>query len=337
MLKTRLKAAFIRRQIRKRKIVKYSTIRMNTKQSSAEELFNDSSYFNGIANDGSFFLARMSFRTRRPNEHWLEVYFPDLGLLRQLNSPGEEGQGFKQGSLSFEMVNNSDQWKIAYQGEMTAESGIKAVKIDLIFKPQTPIVDFQFAANIEITANAIAAEPWSRAFFDKLKEIKKAHFEQGGQLTGAIEVDGESRAVDYASMRDHSWGIRKWGDWKRHAWMCGMLDNGDCLNLSMISYQFLGELCVGFYIRNNEVFYLTKGPKFADFGIDPLFPNKANLTLVFGENRVVEFSWERINFVPYTMDQGEYQIFEGISKGTVNGTPIKLVTEFGFNPLLYDL
>ena len=50
-----------------------------------EGLFNDSSYFNGLGDDGSYFLVRQSFRTTRGNEFWLELFFPDLGLLRLKN------------------------------------------------------------------------------------------------------------------------------------------------------------------------------------------------------------------------------------------------------------
>ena len=163
------------------------------------------------------------------------------------------------------------------------------------------------------------------------------HFEQGGKLSGTITVDGISQNYEFDSMRDHSWGVRKWDDWKRHIWMCGMLENGDCINVSTIKYDYLGQLSAGFYIRDGQVYFLRECPDMEDFAFDPMFPEKVSMQLEFEDGFKINFDWERQTFVPYSMDNGDYNIYEGISKGKANGHSTNLVTEFGFNPKHYDL
>ena len=301
-----------------------------------QELFNDSSYFNGISDDGSFFIVRQSFRTTRGNEYWLEVFFPDLGLLRLNQHPGEEGAGFQLGTLKFTPIKAGSEWDVSFQGEMDLDGTSKRVNIDLNFTAETPIIDFHNALIVDATAKAIANAKWSNSFFEKLKDSKKHHFEQGGRLKGVIEIDGTPRQVDFSSMRDHSWGIRKWGGWKRHIWIGGMMENKQCFNVSMVQYDYMGQLSAGFILEGDEVHYLREFPSLEEFASDPIFPEKLDLKLKFSNGKEYHLIADRQTFVPYNMDN-EYRIKEGISFGTVNGIPIKLVTEFGFNPAHYDI
>ena len=333
----RIKYKIIKRSLRKRETSFSTLAEIETKHKDpSQELFNDSSYFNGISDDGSYFFVRQSFRTSRGNEYWLEAFFPDLGLLRLKEHPGAEGDGFQLGNLRFDCLEQGKTWKVTFQGEMDADGISKKVNIDLKFTAETPIIDFQNAMIEDATAKAIADAKWSKAFFEKLKDSKKQHFEQGGRLTGIIEIDGEARNVDFSSMRDHSWGIRKWGGWKRHVWMCGMMENKQCFNVSMVQYDYMGQLSAGFITEGDKIHYLREFPSIEKFATNPLFPEKLDLKFKFSDGKEYHLITERKSFVPYNMDN-EYQINEGVSFGTVNGVPIKLVTEFGFNPSHYDL
>ena len=332
-----LKYKIIKKRLLKREAESTPLIEIEEKHKDpTQALFNDSSYFNGISDDGAYFLARQSFRTSRGNEYWLEVFFPELGLLRLTEHPGDEGTGFELGKLKFEPVQLGKEWNVSFDGEMDLNGTSKQVKIDLVFTAETPIVDFQNALIVDATAKAIAQAKWSKSFFEKLKDSKKQHFEQGGRLTGSIQIDGKSRQVDFSSMRDHSWGIRKWGGWKRHVWMCGMMENKQCFNVSMVQYDYMGQLSAGFISNGTEIHYLREFPALEDFASNPIFPETLDLKFTFSDGKEYHLITERKDFVPYNMDD-EYRINEGISFGTVNGVPIKLVTEFGFNPAHYDL
>ena len=332
-----LKYKIIKKKLSKRETESIPLEVIEQKHSDpSQALFNDSSYFNGISDDGSFFLVRQSFRTTRGNEYWLEVYFPDLGLLRLKQHPGAEGNGFQQGDLRFDQIQLGREWNVSFQGEMDLDGTAKKVKIDLKFTAETAIIDFQNALIVDATAKSIANAKWSKSFFEKLKDSKKNHFEQGGRLKGTIEIDGDSRKVDFSSMRDHSWGIRKWGGWKRHVWIGGMLDNNEAFNLSMVQYDYMGQLSAGFITEGDKIHYLREFPTIEEFASDPIFPAKLDLKLNYSDGKEYHLKSERNTFVPYNMDD-EYRINEGISFGTVNGIPVKLVTEFGFNPTHYDL
>ena len=333
----RLKYKMIKKKLLKREIELTPLEEIEQKHKDASQnLFNDSSYFNGISDDGSYFFVRQSFRTTRGNEFWLEVFFPDLGLLRLKQHPGEEGEGFQQGNLRFDPVKIGQTWSVTFQGEMDLKGISKKVNINLTFEAETPIVDFQNAMIVDATANAIAKAKWSRSFFEKLKDSKKQHFEQGGRLKGYIEIDGDKRPVDFYSMRDHSWGIRKWSGWKRHVWICGMMENKQCFNFSMVQYDYMGQLSAGFVTEGEQIHYLREFPTIEDFAKDPIFPDKLDLKLKYSDGKAYHLTCERKAFVPYNMDN-EYQINEGVSFGTVNGIPVRLVTEFGFNPSHYDI
>ena len=92
-----------------------------------------------------------------------------------------------------------------------------------------------------------------------------------------------------------------------------------------------------YYVKNGQVIYLKSCPKMESFASAPLFPDTGELELIFGQKEKVNLSWNRINFVPYDMDNGEYKIFEGISRVNVGKLKGNFVTEFGLNPVYYDV
>lgn len=332
-----LKYWFIKSRLKKRKPTPISIKEIEQKHKNPdEELFNDSSYFNGIGKDGSYFFVRQSFRTTRGNEYWLELFLPDYGLFRLKNHPGEEGEGFQLGKLKFDCLEEGKKWKISFEGEMSLEGNPKMVEIDLIFNAKTPVIDFQNALIVEFTAKAISEAKWSKSFFEKLKDSKKMHFEQGGEIIGTVKVEDKEFKVKWDSLRDHSWGIRKWGGWNRHVWICGMMEDGNAFNLSMVKYDYMGQLSAGFITDGDQIHYLREFPEIEDFAKNPIFPEKLNLNLKYSNGKDYNLNIERKAFVPYDMD-GEYRINEGVSSGTVNGVKVNLVSEFGFNSTHYDI
>ncbi len=332
-----LKYRIIKKRLLKREVKLATLDEIESKHKNPnEELFNDSSYFNGIGEDGSYFFSRQSFRTTRGNEYWFEVFFPDTGLLRLKTHPGDEGEGFQLGNLRFDCIEKGKKWKISFSGKMEGENGVKEVDFDLEFNAKSPVIDFANAMIVESTAKSIAQAKWSKKFFEKLKDSQKQHFEQGGEITGKVTIDGAVKEVKWDSLRDHSWGIRKWGGWKRHVWVCGMLEDGNCFNMSMVKYDYMGQLSAGFITEGVQIHYLREFPEIEGFASDPLFPEKLDLKLKYSNGKEYHLQTERRAFVPYNMDN-EYRINEGVSFGSLNGVKTKLVTEFGFNPKHYDL
>ena len=69
-----LKKWLIKKQLSNREILTHNPLSIEAKHQEDRPYYNDSSYFNGIDQQGNFFLCRMSFRYQRSNEHWLEFY-----------------------------------------------------------------------------------------------------------------------------------------------------------------------------------------------------------------------------------------------------------------------
>ncbi|MEO1435782.1 MAG: hypothetical protein AAFV80_09625 [Bacteroidota bacterium] len=306
---------------------------LETKQHNPDlEHFNDSSYFFGRHEDGSFMVVRQSFRTSKPTEHWLNLRIPEKGTFILYESPGPEGDGFQQGSLKFTCVEINKKWHVAYDGHMTDDKGeSRQVKIDLNFEALHPMVDFSRISSPETTGALIAKEKWSKEFFAKVKEIRKQHIEQGGYLTGTITIDGEVLSVNWRSIRDHSFGVRSWAKWGRHMWLGGVLDDGRVFNVSAINYDFLGTLSAGFLTDKSGGFSPVKVTKtFDDFATDPLIPNRFNFDMTTEDGKTHQIEVNIPDNFDFVMD-GAYRIFEGAGVYKLDGIAGLGISEFGFN------
>lgn len=306
---------------------------LETKQKNPDlDHFNDSSYFFGRHEDGSFMVIRQSFRTGKPTEHWFNIRIPGKGTYILHESPGAEGEGFQQGSLTFTCVEINKKWHVAYDGPMTGDDGKPhQVQLDLNFEALHPMVDFSRISSPESTGALIAREKWSKEFFAKLKEIKKQHIEQGGYLTGTITIDGKSLPIKWRSIRDHSFGVRSWAKWGRHMWLGGVMDNGQVFNVSAINYDFLGNLSAGFVTNAQGGFDPVRQTKtFNDFAQDPLIPRNFEFDMKTESGQEYHIEVEVPDNFDFIMDDA-YRIFEGAGVYKVNGIPAYGITEFGFN------
>jgi hypothetical protein len=301
------------------------------------ELYNDSSYFNGHGADGSFFVIRQAFRSTRGNEYWLNIHLPDLGTFILKDFYGEEGPGFSQGPLRFECLELGKKWKIDYEGEISKGNDKVPVKLDLEFNATTPLVNFKNAVMPDASSKVIASEKWNREFFQKLREVKIGHTEQGGISKGWMEIDGQKREVEWRGIRDHSWGSRRWSYWKRHCWFGAVFENGDMMNASMIVYDFIDQLSAGFHTMGEHVVSLRETPRMDDFARDPMIVTEGGIPLKFSDGSTREFKWRMYGNFEFLMDKDEYFVFEGMSDVELDGEKGKAVTEFGFNPSHYEI
>ncbi len=183
-------------------------------------------------------------------------------------------------------------------------------------------------------ARAMAAERWSKEFFLTLRGMHQHHYEQGGDLTGSLSVDGETRALTMKYIRDHSFGPRSWDSLDRHVWLCLCLDDGSFVNLSLPEYPFI-RITAGFYARDGRYTPVVGSTPFA--GIAPGAPPPAsfrfNLDLADGRRlaascvRGPEFRW--------LMDD-VYRVCEWVSAFTLDGVPGRGICEFGYNVRRFD-
>ena len=89
-------------------------------------------------------------------------------------------------------------WNLSFEGKMRNEKtgSVHHVKISAVYTSELPYFDFDSEMEAWTVARAMAREPWSRAYFERLKAAHQNHYEQFGDVRGVIEVDGEQHQLD---------------------------------------------------------------------------------------------------------------------------------------------
>ena len=298
---------------------------------SEAPFFNDSSYFYGRGEDGMALVTRLSVRTDAPSEVWVSVRVPGRPIARipAQNHPQEEG--WRAAGLVWTVVEPGRTLHVRYEGPLVSEEGEVNALLDLTFEGEGPLIDFSDGVDPAVTARAIAAQPWSRRFFEKLGEIRTAHYEQVGRVRGTVQLGDETHAVELRSVRDHSFGRRQWHTWRQHLWFSGVRADGVSFTAACIRYDFIGPLTAGFFIDgvHTPVSAVTAFDAIAPPGVIPE-RFTFEVTCTDGRQHVVEVEVDGV--FEFDMDGGAYCIREAIARSTVDGVPAVGICEFGWNP-----
>lgn len=293
--------------------------------------FNDSVYFYGRGHDGMALVTRLSVRTDASCEIWLSVRIPGQPIAVIPSGHHPLGDGWSAGGVVWEVQRAGETLTVHYEGPLIRDGESVDARIDLTFEGTGPLIDFSEGIHPSVTARAIAAEPWSRVFFEKLGEIRTAHYEQVGRVRGTVRLGDEEHTVDLRSVRDHSFGRRQWHTWHRHMWFSGVRDDGVAFTAACIRYDFVGPLTAGFFIDGDPSPVASVTP-FDEIGppgvIPPRFP--FSMQCVDGTRHTVEVEVDGV--FPFEMDHGAYLIHEAIARMTVDGVPAVGICEFGWNP-----
>lgn len=206
----------------------------------------DAVYFNGVSKDGTYIVAATA---RRPENYVNTVLFlklPGIGLLEMPAMPDTWMQdeksitAFKAGGLLISPVKCMEAWSIAYDGPMRNAYSGKTVHVsfNVMWKALTTVFDFDTDIHPHAMAAAIAREKWSREFFDTLKRSHQTHYEQFGEISGVVHVEGSpDQAIKAQGVRDHSYGnVRDWRDIHRYALNYAYLEDGSAV--------FIGTICM---------------------------------------------------------------------------------------------
>ena len=304
----------------------------------AVPLYNDSSFFYGGDDDGNAFICRMAFRGNRPPEAWFDFYLNDFGYIGLQGLPGPEGDGFRLGSLYWKPIETGWKWEIGYTGALTDDKGEKYdAEVRLIFSGNHPIQDFAACSDRKSNAAAIANEKWDKAFFQQLKELSQAHYEQSGVLEGTITFGGKTRRLRMRSMRDHSFGPRSWHQWDRHYWMSGIDDEGRNWTVTTIRYDFIDRLTAGFITGpDGRTDAISRCTGLEEISAYELWPKKGVVEIQTRSGKNYSLEFERKGYFPYLMD-GVYHMLEGIGAYKLNGVNGLGMIEFGFKKERYPI
>ena len=213
---------------------------------------------------------------------------------------------------------------------MESQRHAALIDMELVFQADAPIVDFGAHGDSWSLARYLAGQKWSRAWLEKLRDLRQVHYEQGGTLSGRITLDGQVREVSLPEIRDHSFGARNWKAMRRHVWLMALLDDGSNINLSLVSYDFFPYMHSGYRIRNGVIEPVTQAPRFED--IPPNNPKGSSFDCSFrvGKAKTLTLRCQVDDLLEYTMNN-EYRFSEGLatfSFGTRKGVG---VCESGFS------
>eukprot|EP01062_Namystynia_karyoxenos_P056011 TRINITY_DN4698_c0_g2_i1.p1 TRINITY_DN4698_c0_g2~~TRINITY_DN4698_c0_g2_i1.p1 ORF type:complete len:978 (+),score=292.98 TRINITY_DN4698_c0_g2_i1:81-2936(+) len=190
----------------------------------------DSYYLSGFADPGTgspSVALRCCHRGEGPGEIWCMVHVPGIGALRAAVHPGSDahtqvsGGGITAaaggGELRLEMVAPMAEWRARFTGTLVSADGAEH-NASLCLTWTRAMDPFSFGAHISrpAIAAALAAEPWSRAFFNELRASHQEHYEQFGAVTGELTLDGKTHTVQCKGMRDRAWGLRDWAYFPRY-------------------------------------------------------------------------------------------------------------------------
>jgi len=305
----------------------------------AEPYPNDSSYFYGSDKSGNAFIARMAFRSpKRANEYWFDFFLAGAGFFGIKSDPGPEGAGFQQGNLKWEPVEIGKKWRVTYEGEVQSPDGMKhTCKTDLLFTGEHPIYDYAQSSDRSLIATAIAGEKWTSEFFHHMKDTYQVHYEQTGNFTGYIEIDGKRYDLNLRASRDHSFGSRNWHTWDRHYWFTGISDKGYHWTVTTIKWQFLGRLTAGFITApDGSTDAITDCTDLDTLSKKVLKPEEGAIEVFTrsGKKHTIEF--KRHGEFPYLHD-GKYMMREGIATYKFDGDDGIGMAEYGFNKDFYNI
>ncbi|MBI5545438.1 MAG: hypothetical protein HY901_16250 [Deltaproteobacteria bacterium] len=299
---------------------------------------NDSSCFYGGDEKSNAAIFRLAFRgPKRTPECWMDVRLAGKPIFGLPANPGPEREGFVLGDYSFVCQQPGKVWRIAYQGPLTDEAGnLKQGAIDLTFSATHPLFDYAESTDKRMVAAAIAREKWSREFFVKLKDLSQVHYEQFGQLRGAVRFGEESATLDLLTTRDHSFGSRDWASWDRHYWLSGVTAGGQGFTAVAIRYDFCGPIYAGFVISpDGQSDAIVDCTRLEDISREKVWPQSGSIELRTRAGRRHTLEFARDGVFPYTGD-GLYLMKEGIGRFRIDGAPAFGLCEFGFNKARYE-
>lgn len=327
----------------------YMTKRGKSREFTNEELevkhvdkskksFNDSSYFAGISKDGFTFVTRQAFRVDKPNENWMMLSVPGEGVWGFENQELEEGEGFKQGTLEWKCIKPGETWNIQFYGDLPQGDKTGKLKLNVNWEAAAPIVLFDKVGTTALqVGKQIAKEKWTKAYFEKLRELDQVHYEQAGKMSGTLQWKGKTHTLEFIGVRDHSWGVRNWEDWDRHFWLLGLLEDGRFFNFSLISYSFVKNLQAAFIFNTEDYTTIYKIPNFDELQLDPMLPKSLEFDVQeVKDGPIKHMKLNMLNFFPFHMDE-DYYLRQAEAEFEYDGVNGVGIAEMGANLKNYDI
>lgn len=311
----------------------------------------DTVYFGGFNNDGVRIVIRYCRRHERRGEIWLFLEVPEIGVLQHPLHPdtyviNTNGRDYSTGGLKIEMVEPMKMWKVSFDGTLRhglcnnlENKGGRLVKVKFSFKWCCNTDPFNFDTDISASAiaDAIARENWDQEFWKRLKSKHQTHYEQWGEMTGPLKVEGHDDVqLTLNTVRDHSYGVRDWRMFYRYAIHFIRLESGMTAQVGVVSLpSTTSYLQVGYLNYPCGAMYPVSSCdiRLWDIAETPEPANSYSFNFIAGGDAFhVEVKGETTPIFYHCEDRGS-KIFEKFCQYKVNGKKGYGLVEFHYrNP-----
>jgi hypothetical protein len=222
-------------------------------ENTGEPTFNESAYFNFY--DAEARLGGFVRIGNRPNEGHAEMtvclYPPDGGAAFTFWRAEIEGNDqFDAAGLRFEFVKPFAEHRVTYEGSCC----VLADPLDLLDPrrafSENPHVPVRIELRYEALSEAYGGEqPEPRP---DAPDFARGHFEQHGQATGRITIDGAQHEIAGFGLRDRSWGPRTWQALERYRWLTMNFGPDAGIAAALITERTGREVHGGYVYRAGE-------------------------------------------------------------------------------------
>nr|XP_022294324.1 uncharacterized protein LOC111104596 [Crassostrea virginica] len=292
----------------------------------------DAVYFNAGNKDGYFFVAATARRQNNRVQTLLYLRTPDLGILQgsfmseSTNLEGSDPKSFAAGGLKMIPLEAMKEWKLTFKGKMLiVRTGQEVdVNFDLMWTAFTPYFDFDTDMSPVTMADAICRETWSRSYFDDLQRAHQTHYEQFGEITGRVNVEGHGNIdLNVSGVRDHSYGnIRDWKDLYRYAIQYCTLEDKTAVCLGLISMpRSLSRLLMGYVFHPDGQLDTVTWSSFelAELGEDGVPPKEFKAKFTAG-GKMYNMKCTVVDYARFFIGDGkDARIFERFCDYEING------------------
>lgn len=318
-----LKTSFMKKNIQKRQKRKPFDFEAGESfelSGTEDETFNNSYYFSAHSERMSFY-CRLGKRNTQ-TEVWFFFY------------DGKERYCLEQmlylEEAPLQVTRCKDGWEISFFGVVCAEGVQKKVRFEGLFTSEAQPLDFFTHMPAIRTAKAMAAEKWSKNFFQEVQSNNQVHYEQFGSLQATFESEDGGISFSLPCVRDHSYGKRDWNYMNNHLWLMAVNDKAQ-FNFSMVSYPAMTILEVGNLSRMGEKTHFVLKADYDRNKIAGNSPETLDLKLQTDEKKIIFISVKKRDEVRYLFQGGEYCLIEGIADYEIDGEKFTGILEVGYN------
>ena len=330
-IRLRIKQRLISRLLDKRKKqdpFDPTTIENYTLPEGADKYAINSYFFSCHNMDGETLMMRHAVRGEDITEVWFAYRDADGNeyICEQQHYEGAPPP------TTVQCLQIEKRWLFSYDGNVINQKTkeVCAAKFEGTFTATRGMFDFSRHLPSRGMAAAIANEKWSKAYFNELKKHDQVHIEQPGRLKGTLNLGGRKIALDMSMMRDHSYGRRDWNEMNSHFWLTCMFEDGTMFNANVASWPTIKSIATGFMERGEEALGVVSAQvncEIEDYKVPEKFSYSGEL--VNGEKFKLDCVLESVFL--FTLDHGNYLIYEGVGTFDMNGKRGRGNLEFGFN------